>query len=532
LRRLGAVGLLLAALLVPAASADNGGSDHLLLGSIPAHGPHVPPAPAQGPPGPGGLPAQAAARAAGATGTAPLTYHGGPVLHTNTTYAIYWAPSGAVFDTNYQSDITSFFKNVAAASGSSSNVYATDTQYTDGSGPVKYASTFGGAFTYAAAIPNNPSCVQQYRNAGMTAAGGCVLDSDIENVVSAVASTNNLPADGSTIYFVFTPKNVGSCFSPSGGTCAYNYYCAYHSSFSTSAGSYLYANMPYSDSSGVLGYQDCSVSNGFPNNGWADPTISITSHEHNETITDPYGNAWYDAQGNEDGDKCAWNFGAKLGSTASGDYNQLINGGTYYMQQEWSNASGNGSCVLTYAPPAPGPTITSLSPTSGVPGTQVTISGSNLSGASVSFGSTPATITSDTGTQITTSVPTGATSGPVTVTTPNGSASSAFTVTIPDFSIAISPANQSVRRGSSATYTVTISALNGFTGTVNLAISGVSGGNSAPTASLSPTTVVGSGTSTLTVSTRSNSRSGTFNVSVTGTSGTLKHSQSVTITTH
>ena len=66
----------------------------------------------------------------------------------------------------------------------------------------------------------------------------------------------------------------------------------------------------------------------------------MTSHEANETITDALGNAWYDRTGYENGDKCAWNFGAP-----TGNYNQTINGHHYYLQGEWSNLSSG--CVLT-----------------------------------------------------------------------------------------------------------------------------------------------------------------------------------------
>ena len=82
-----------------------------------------------------------------------------------------------------------------------------------------------------------------------------------------------------------------------------------------------------------------------PNNDDADATINVTSHEHNETITDEQGSAWYDRSGNENGDKCAWNFGSALGSTRTVEYNQVINGHDYYLQQEWSNHSSG--CVLT-----------------------------------------------------------------------------------------------------------------------------------------------------------------------------------------
>jgi hypothetical protein len=81
-----------------------------------------------------------------------------------------------------------------------------------------------------------------------------------------------------------------------------------------------------------------------PNNDDADATINLISHEHNEAITDPLGNAWFDRFGQENGDKCAWNFGTASGSPGA-EYNQMINEDKYYLQQEWSNRSAG--CVLT-----------------------------------------------------------------------------------------------------------------------------------------------------------------------------------------
>jgi hypothetical protein len=98
------------------------------------------------------------------------------------------------------------------------------------------------------------------------------------------------------------------------------------------------------------------------------------------------------------------------------------------------------------------PTITSFSPHSGPVGTSVTITGTNLTGAtSVKFNGTTATITSNTATQIVTTVPTGATTGKITVTTPSGTATSAtdFTVTGPshDRNISLHLRDSLVARG-------------------------------------------------------------------------------------
>lgn len=74
----------------------------------------------------------------------------------------------------------------------------------------------------------------------------------------------------------------------------------------------------------------------------------------------------------------------------------------------------------------PGPAIISFTPTTGVAGTSVIITGSNFSGVSaVEFNGTAATsFTLNSTTQITATAPVGVTSGPITVTTPLGTATS------------------------------------------------------------------------------------------------------------
>lgn len=96
------------------------------------------------------------------------------------------------------------------------------------------------------------------------------------------------------------------------------------------------------------------------------------------------------------------------------------------------SVGGEGVSPSAFTVTTPMPGISALSPTSGGEGTAVTITGSNLSGAtSLTFGGTTAPLLSNTATQITTTVPTGLPLGPLTVlvTTAVGSASAAFTVT-------------------------------------------------------------------------------------------------------
>jgi hypothetical protein len=250
-------------------------------------------------------------------------------MHTNSVRAIYWIPSGYSVSAQYRSLIDGFFANVAADSGKTSNVYYSDTQYYDLSAPIAYSSSFPGSVIDTNAFPAS-GCRDSYTSV-------CLSDSQLQSEISRVVKANGWSTGLGTEYFIFTPKNVGSCF---GSSCAYSYFCAYHSQIGSGSTATLYANMPY-----AAFVPSACGSGQSPNADDADSTINVTSHEHNETITDPLGTAWYDRRGNEDGDKCAWNFGRALGSTGSGSYNQAIGSGRYYLQQEWSNRSSG--CVLT-----------------------------------------------------------------------------------------------------------------------------------------------------------------------------------------
>jgi hypothetical protein len=86
--------------------------------------------------------------------------------------------------------------------------------------------------------------------------------------------------------------------------------------------------------------------------------------------------------------------------------------------------SGSGTLILT-GTDFPAPTITSIKPSAGKVGRQVTISGKNLSSASeVTFGGTAALVLADTSTEITTRIPAGARTGHVEVMTGGGLAAS------------------------------------------------------------------------------------------------------------
>jgi hypothetical protein len=109
--------------------------------------------------------------------------------------------------------------------------------------------------------------------------------------------------------------------------------------------------------------------------------------------------------------------------------------------------------------------------------------------------------------------------------TVSGTASVTVTSVPPDFSLSVSPTSQSVRQGNAASYTVTITSLNGFIGSVTLNVTGQPSGSTA-TFTPNPATT----TSTLNVQTVKGVR-GTFTLTITGVSGSLSHTTTATTLT-
>jgi hypothetical protein len=160
--------------------------------------------------------------------------------------------------------------------------------------------------------------------------------------------------------------------------------------------------------------------------------------------------------------------GVTPGSTDGTSYTHYSLEAGLYNYFGLGTAPNNGATATTLPipspAPAPAPTISSFTPASGWPGTSVTVVGSGFTGTSaLSFNGTAATFTVISGSQLTATVPAGATTGPISVTTAGGTTSSpaSFTVTSqPAPSITgVSPASAAV--GSS----VTISG-SAFTGAV------------------------------------------------------------------
>ncbi len=229
-------------------------------------------------------------------------------------------------------------------------------------------------------------------------------------------------------------------------------------------------------------------------------------------------------------------FSAAYGTTMGWDFSTGI--GTVNavnLVNNWPAGAANPSFTLAAAPNAvsvvqgtSGASTITITPQNGFSG-NVTFSASGLpSGVNASFAPNPGqsstvlTITaSATASSGTFSVTVAGTSGSLTATTTVG----VTVVPSADFGLSAATGSLSIAQGTGATTTITVTPMNGFSGSVNLSASGLPSG---VTASFIPNPAIT--TSALTLSAGSAAATGTFTVTITGTSGTLTHTTSVSLT--
>lgn len=223
--------------------------------------------------------------------------HGGPVQSAPKIYVVLWGGWGSTGDPD---GVSSYYRNFIKGVGGSSWM-STVKQYGSGNAPGSYLGYWNDTTD---AIPN------------------LTYSSSYQSYLAAEAkrAASHFGAYGSNVSYVIMLPHGRSVYGF--GTS----YCAWHSDTSATGGTIQYTNFPYMPDAGYSCGAD-SVS------GVKDGVSIVGGHEQAETETDPQLDAWYDAGGNEIGDKCAW---YDLRETS-------FSTGTFPTQPLWSN-SANG-CV-------------------------------------------------------------------------------------------------------------------------------------------------------------------------------------------
>ncbi len=246
---------------------------------------------------------------------------------------IYWIPEGSAtpFPADYETIINGYITDVAAASGSTDNVYSINAEYFQTTGGAQHAIAYqikaGTPIVDTAPFPKD-GCTpgQEYT--------GCITDAQLRTELSRVTKANGLTTDLANFYPLFFPPGIET--QDVDGSNSDSSYCGYHRAFGSGSNEIVYGDEPF-EKSGCDGGQA-------PNGDVvADGAVGTLSHEVNEALTDPTdAAAWNDSTGHEIGDICANDYGTAIGSTdpsnpSKTEYNQVINGNRYYTQTEFSN---------------------------------------------------------------------------------------------------------------------------------------------------------------------------------------------------
>ena len=263
-------------------------------------------------------PRMANAAAACTEPACPMTWQGGDVQHTPHVYLLLWGP-------NWQSDpkqeasatyLQDFYSGLGV---SPKDTWSTITSpYADSTGTSAFSgSVLSTTFNDTSTPPLHASNAQIGAEADTFATNQGITDLNNAQIVVATQSGT-------------CPKGFAGTSCPT----STNPYCAYHS-FSNEP----YINLPYMPDAGPnhCGNDSVNPTPGGDNDGWS----IIGGAEYAGTITDPFGNGWFDpsdsVSGGEIGDKCLG-----LPAGAGGPFDLGLETGSFAVGSLWSNVSFSG----------------------------------------------------------------------------------------------------------------------------------------------------------------------------------------------
>lgn len=225
---------------------------------------------------------------------ADMTYHGGVIMPSTVSEAIFWGPSWAnsSFTGDKISGLDSWYSGF-----NGSNYAKTSDEYTGSNGQV------GSSLT-------NDHYLVDTSTAGNGSSTSAIVAEACKEIANPV-SNGYYP-----VYVDVKRGNAG--------------YCAYHT-FGSCRGVTIQVAF-FFDLDGDAGC-DPQDTSGLHSQGLA-ALANVSGHELSEARTDPDSpGAWYDRRGQENGDKCAWTFNVPLVT--------FSNGTQWKIQGEWSNNAYN-----------------------------------------------------------------------------------------------------------------------------------------------------------------------------------------------
>jgi len=257
-----------------------------------------------------------------------INYHGGPVMpNTPNVYIIWygnWNGTGSNTAAT-RSAIEGFFSTIGGSA-----LELVNSTYGDNTNNVTGNVHFGGS-----------TIVSSTQN---------LTDRRLQNTVNNALNSGALPRDANGVYFVISSSNINE----TSGFCTQ--YCGFHTRATLGGTDIKYAFVGNVDRCP----SGCEIQTTGPNSpvtgqGGIDGMANVLSHELEEAISDPDLNAWFDASGQENADKCNFNFGATstcnanglctaAGTSAAARYNQTFGSHNWMLQQNWRN-SGGGACA-------------------------------------------------------------------------------------------------------------------------------------------------------------------------------------------
>ena len=245
-----------------------------------------------------------------------INYHGGPVLHGNVPIYVIWYGN---------------WTNGPKASDSQTTVNLIDAFLggLGGSALENVNTTYGDNSANVSGLLHLQSQIFDTGSQGTS-----LTNTRITNLISGHLANGSLPTDNTGVYLVLTSSNISES-----GFCTQ--FCGFHTKQTLNGKDIKWSFIGNVDKCP----SGCEAQTTSPNgDSGADGMANVISHEVEEAISDPDLNAWFDANGEENADKCNFNFGATKTASNGSKFNQTFGGHNWLLQQNWRN-SGGGACA-------------------------------------------------------------------------------------------------------------------------------------------------------------------------------------------